>query len=164
MLSDLSLLFFAQTVGSHVSLTATIIMSKEGPSKNNPIGRIARSFKGKFSSLLHASQLSRSLPIDMKLSSDNHMSAGRYVAKWCCCILTDLFSSNSPLIMVPTAGVDHTPTTAVPTTEVYTMLSTSVPAPALIPTVLPHFDSTSSLGPQSLLTVSNHITLTTVSR
>ena len=153
-----------QTVGSHESLTTTIIMSKERPSKNNPIGKIARSFKGKFSSLLHASQPSRSLSIDMNLSSDNHMSARRYVAKWCCRTLMDLSSSNSPLIMVPVVGVDHTPTTAVPTAEVYTMSSTSDPAPALIPTVPGHFDSTSILGPQNSLTVSDHIALATISR
>ena len=149
----------AQTVGSHESLTTTTIMSKKRPSENNPIGKIAR---GKFSS----SQPSRSSSIDMNLSSDNHMSAGRYVAKckWCCRTLTDLFSSNSPLIMVPMVGVDHTATTAVPTTEVYAMSSTSVPAPALIPTVPAHFDSTSILGPQNSLTVSNHIALTTISR
>ena len=52
--------FRTQTVGSYDSLTTTIIMSKERPFKNNPIGKIARSFKGKFSSLLHASQPSRS--------------------------------------------------------------------------------------------------------
>ena len=85
------------------------------------------------------------------------MSAGRYVAKWCCRTLTDLFSSNLPLI-VPVVGVDHTPTTAVPTT------STSVPVSALIPTVPGRFDSTSILGPQTSLTVSDHIALTTVSR
>ena len=154
--------FRTQTVGSHESLTTTIIMSKERPSKNNPIGKIAQSFKGKFSSLLHASQPSRSSSIDMNLSSDNHMSAGRYVAKWCCRTWTDLFSSNSPLI-VPVVGVDHAPTTAVPTTEVYTMSSTSVPVSAL-PTVPGQFDSTSILGAQTSLMVSNHIALTIVSR
>jgi hypothetical protein len=130
-------------------------MSDERPSKNNPI---ARSFKGQVSSLLHASLPSRSSSIDMNLSSDNHMSAGRYVAKWCCRTLTDLFSSNSPLIMVPVVGVDHAPTMAVPTT------STSVPVSALIPTVPGQFDSTGILGPQTSLTVSDHIALTTVSR
>ena len=147
----------AQTVGSHESLTATTIISKERPSKNNPIGKITGSFKEKFSPLLHASQPSRSSSIDMNLSSDNHMPARRYVGKWCCRTLTDLFSSKSPLI-VPMVGVDHAPTTAVPTT------STSVPVSALIPTLPEQFDSTGILGSQTSLTVSDHIALTTVSR
>ena len=155
--------FRTQTVGSHESWTATIIMSKERPSKNNPIGKIARSFQGKFSSLLHASQPSRSSSIDVNLSSDNHMSAGRYVTRWCCGTMSDLFSSNSPLI-VSVVDVDHAPTTAVPTTEVYTMSSTSVPVSALIPTVPGQIDSTGTLRPQTSLTVSDHIALTTVSR
>ena len=145
----------SQTVGSNESLTTTIIMSKKRPSENNPTGKIAR---GKF---LHALQPSQSSSIDMNLSSDNHMSAGRYVAKWYCRTLTDLFSSNSPLI-VPVDGFDHA-TTAVPTTEVYTTSSTSVPVSAL-PPVPGRFDSTSILGRQTSLTVSNHIALTTVSR
>jgi hypothetical protein len=68
----------------------------------------------------------------LSLNQSQFMSAGRYVAKWCCRTLTDLFSSNSPLIMVPVVGVDHTPTTAVPTT------STSVSVSALIPTNFTH--------------------------
>ena len=143
--------FSTQTVGNHESLTTTIIMSKERPSKNNPTGKIAQ---GKF---LHASQPSRSSSIDMNLSSDNYMSSGRYVAKWCFRILTDLFSSNSPLI-VPVVDVDHAPTTAVPT------MSTSVPVSALMPTVPGQFDLTGILGPQTSLTVSDHLALTTIFR
>jgi hypothetical protein len=67
-------------------------MSKE---RHNPIGKIAPSFKVKISSLLHASQPSSLSSIDMNISSDNHMSARRYVTKQCCRTLTDIFSSNS---------------------------------------------------------------------
>ena len=105
---------------------------------------------------LHAPQLSRSSSIDMNLSSDNHMSAGRYVAKWCCRTLTDLFSSNSPLIMVPMVGVDHTPTNVIfgPRFSIDTYCSR----------VIWFYWCPRSLGPQTSLTVSDHIALMTVSR
>jgi hypothetical protein len=49
----------------------TIIMSNERPSDHNRIGRIAGSFKGKLSSLLHLSRAPTPSSIDKDSSSDN---------------------------------------------------------------------------------------------
>jgi hypothetical protein len=65
----------SQTASSNSHLRTnvllTIIMSNERPSDHNRIRRIAGSFKGKLSSLLHLSRAPTPSSIDKDSSSDN---------------------------------------------------------------------------------------------
>ncbi|KAF8812700.1 hypothetical protein BYT27DRAFT_6406090 [Phlegmacium glaucopus] len=113
-------------------------MSSERPSRNNRVEKVARSFKGKLSSLLHLERPPTPSSIAVGLGSGSHLAT------------VDAGTSNLALEMVPVVGVDRPLATAVGSTEAYTVSSLiSAPIPASGPVVPWQPDSASSQGPET---------------
>lgn len=108
-------------------------MSSRRPSESNRIHKIAGSFKGKISSLLHLLQASTPSSIEMDTSSGNPK---RCVTNFKTFIETVsyFFLSISPLNKVPVIGVDHALTTGTAfATEEYTDTLVSSGPPISVP-------------------------------